>query len=97
MKYILFILSILILPIFSLKEIKPKLCIQCKYFLTDNNTGKFGKCLLFPRKENDIYSFVNGLRDENLDYHYCSVTRSMEDKCGKEGKKYKKKYTKKSI
>ena len=99
MKYIFTILSILFLPILSFKEIKPKLCVNCKYFITDNDTDKFGKCSLFQRKENDIYSLVIGIhKDTNNEYrHFCSVARSSENMCGREGKMYKKKYTKKSI
>lgn len=102
MKYIFTILSILFLPILSFKEMKPKLCINCKYFITDNDDGnnddgKFGKCLLFTKKENDIYHLVNGIHTNNIEYHYCSVSRAIEHMCGKEGKLYKKKYTKKSI
>ena len=95
MKYIFTILSILFLPILSFKEIKPKLCINCKYFITDNDTGKFGKCSLFPTKENDHFMLVNGIH--NIEYHYCSVVRGVEGMCGTEGKMYKKKYTKKII
>ena len=93
------ILSILFLPISSFKVITPKLCVNCKYFLTDNDTGKFGKCSLFQKKENDIYSLVNGIKEvKNNEYiHFCSVARSTEHMCGQEGKMYKKKYTKKSI
>jgi len=94
MKYIFIILSILFLPILSFKEMKPKLCVNCKYFITDNDTGKFGKCSLFPRKENDIYNLVNGIHKDNIDYHYCSTSRELEDRCGKGGKLYKRKYTK---
>jgi hypothetical protein len=97
MKYIFTILSILFLPILSLKGIKPKLCINCKYFINDGVIGsKFGKCLFFPRKENDIYSLVNGNPNENIDYNFCSIARELEYKCGIEGKMYKKKYTKKN-
>jgi hypothetical protein len=93
MKYIFTILSNIFLPILSLKEIKPKLCVNCRYFITDNGSGKFGKCLLFPRKENDNYMLVNGIPDF-IDYNYCSSSRELEYRCGKEGKMYKKKYTK---
>jgi len=98
MKYILTILSLLFLQIFSFKVIKPKLCINCKYFITDNDTGKFGKCSLFPKKENNIYTLINGIHDNtNNEYFFCSVARVSENWCGPEGKLYKKKYTKKSI
>jgi hypothetical protein len=85
------------MPILSFKEIKPKLCINCKYFITDNDDGKFGKCMLFPKKDNDIYKLVIGHHKFNIDYNYCTVSREMEYMCGKEGKMYKKKYTRKSI
>lgn len=95
MKYIFTILSILFLPILSLKEINPKLCVNCRYFITDNITGKFGRCSLFPMKEKNFYSLVNGIHNEIIEYHYCSVSRELENMCGKEGKMYKKKYIKK--
>ena len=97
MKYIFTILSILFLPILSFKEIKPKLCINCKYFITDNDTGKFGKCSFFPRKENDIYNLVNGINKDIIDYYYCSTSREQKQMCGPEGKMYKRKYNKKGI
>ena len=97
MKYIFTILSILFLPILSLKVMKPKLCVNCKYFITDDINSKFSKCSLFPRKENDIYNLVNGgIYEDNVDYSYCYTSRNLEDMCGKEGKMYKKKYIKKS-
>ena len=96
MKYI--ILSILFLPILSFKEIKPKLCINCKYFITDNNTGKFGKCSLFPKQTKDIFRLVNGIQENKIvEYQYCSVARELENMCSQEGKMYKKKYIKKEI
>ena len=97
MKYIFTILSILFLPILSFKEIKPKLCINCKYFITDNDNGKFGKCSLFPRKKNDIYNLVNGINKEIIDYKYCATSIEQKHMCGPEGKMYKRKYNKKSI
>jgi hypothetical protein len=97
MKYIFSLLSLLFLSIQSFKEIKSKLCINCKYFITDKNTNKFGKCLLFPKEENNIYRLVNGICEDNIEYHFCSTAREIEHMCGKEGKMYKKKYIKKSI
>lgn len=98
MKYIFTILSILFLLIFSLNIMIPKLCINCKYFITDNNNNKYGKCSLFPSEENDIYRLINGVQEvKNIDYHFCKITRESEHMCGPEGKMYKKKYTKKEI
>jgi hypothetical protein len=97
MKYIFTILSILFLPILCFKEMKPKLCINCKYFITDNKTGQFGKCSFFLKNEKNIYKLVNGIHEENIDYHYCATSRETDNMCGKEGKMYKKKYIKKGI
>lgn len=96
MKYIFVIICSIILPIFSLKNIKHKLCINCKYFITDNNNNdKFGKCTLFPRKENDNFFLVTGItEDKIIEYHYCSVSRESNNMCGKEGNMFKKKYKK---
>ena len=86
----------LFLSILSSKVMKPKLCVNCKYFITDNATGKYGRCSLFPKKENEINSLVNGIYEYN-EVNYCSTARTSENMCGLEGKMYKKKYTKKSV
>ena len=92
------LLSLLFFPILSLKEIKPKLCINCKYFIEDNEFGKFGKfnkCSLFSKDNvSDIYSLVHGIEPYN-GYFYCATARSRASMCGEEGKMYKKKYVKK--
>lgn len=81
------------------KPIKPKLCINCKYFITDNHSGEFGKCSLFTRKIFESYNYdflVNGInKDETKDYLYCSIVRAASDKCGIEGKMHIRKYEKK--
>jgi hypothetical protein len=74
-------------------QMKPKLCIDCKFYKKDFfTTSEFGKCTLFPRKtENDNF-LVNGMNvNNNIDYLYCSISRKYEDMCGKEGKFYEKK------
>ena len=81
-----------ILPIISLKQINPKLCINCKHFIPDNDTGKYGKCFLFPKKEGKINFLVNGINNE--EYYYCSTSRDTNAMCGEEGKYYKKKIVK---
>lgn len=51
MNYIFLILCSIFLPICSLKQSKPKLCINCKHFVLDkNNDSKFGKCSLFSKR-----------------------------------------------
>jgi hypothetical protein len=95
MKYIFTILTMLFLPIFCFKEIKPKLCINCKYFITDNDSGKYGRCMLFPLEGEKQYSLVNGNIMENKNgYNFCIEARQMEDKCGWQAKMYKTKYIK---
>jgi hypothetical protein len=89
MKNIFVIICYIILPVFSLTEIAPKLCINCKFFrnnfLTDN---KFGRCYLFPTEEKrDINYYVTGI-EKNVEFYYCSTARNYDDMCGKEGKKY---------
>ena len=92
MNYIIVIFYSIILPIISLKQIKAKICINCKYFIPDNDIGKFGKCSLFPTEENYSNFLVNGISEEN--YYYCSTSRQSKDMCGEEGKYYKKKIVK---
>ena len=93
------LLSMLFVSISSLKEIKPKLCVNCKYFVEDPKFGKFSKfnkCSLFSKDgENDVYNLVHGVEPYN-GYFYCATTRSRESMCGQEGKMYKRKYVKKS-
>ncbi len=98
MRCIFTLLSLLFVPISCLKEIKPKLCINCKYFVEDAEFGKFGKfnkCSLFPKDtKSNIYNLVYGIGEHN-EYFYCATARSRESMCGEEGKLYKRKYIKK--
>ena len=81
----------------GVKEIKPKLCIHCKYFVEDAEFGKFGKfnkCSLFPKDtKSNIYELVYGISEYN-EYFHCATARSRESMCGNEGKLYKRKYIK---
>ena len=87
MNYLFFIVCSIILSPFSAIEIKPKLCIDCKFFLKDSFTSnKYGKCLLFTREDNDSF-LVDGIKKEN-EHTFCSVARKYENMCGKEGKFY---------
>jgi hypothetical protein len=94
MKYIIVIICSILLPIFSLKKVTPKLCINCKYFIKDPENGlEYGKCSLFPTEVSSMNFFVTGIN--NIDYYYCSTARQYETLCGKEGNKYKNKPMKK--
>ena len=83
-------ISSFILSIFSAYEIKPKLCIDCKYFRKHDflKDTIFGKCLLFPDTNDDDYFLVNGYRNYNKEYYHCSTARKYDSMCGKEGKYY---------
>jgi hypothetical protein len=95
MKYIIVIICSILLPIFSLKKVTPKLCINCKYFINDlSSDPKYGKCSLFPTEVSSMNFFVTGIN--NIDYYYCSTARQYETLCGKEGNKYKNKPMKRS-
>jgi hypothetical protein len=99
MNYIILIICSVILPIISLKDIKPKLCINCKYFIPDNDSGKFGKCFLCPTSKGKTNFLVNGIINID-DYYSCSTARDEyvfcgdNSLCGKEAKYYKKKIIK---
>ena len=95
MKFIIFIICTTILQTISVKQNKPKLCINCKYFMPNNDNSEFSKCSLFPKEEGKINFLVNGI---NVDeYYYCSTSRISDSKCGEEGKYYKKKIGKKDM
>jgi len=89
MNYIILIICFIILPVISLKQVNPKFCINCKYFIPDINTGEFGKCSFFKKKENKIHFLVTNITQE--EYYFCSTARDANDMCGEEGKHYKKK------
>lgn len=95
MNYFILIFFSIILPIISLKQIKQKLCIDCKHFIPDNIDDKFGKCSLFEKKTYTKYFLVNGINEDAREYHYCATSRNEYDMCGEEGKYYKKKMDKK--
>lgn len=89
MKYFL-IIFYSILSAFLADPIKPKLCINCKFFKNNFILGsELGKCSLFPIIENNDYFLVNGMK--KFDYKYCSTLRENDNYCGKDGKLYKEK------
>lgn len=104
MKYIILSILAIIQLCYSvtlpLKNVKPKLCINCRFFITDNDTDEYGKCRLFEKKRDisqDCNFLVNGInKDEPTEYFYCSTARSNEYMCGINGKLHSRKYNKKS-
>ena len=83
------ICSIIIMSVFSLNEIKPNICINCKFFMNNFISGnKYGKCSLFPKTETKMdVDLVTGIKKDTK-YQFCSIARDYDDMCGKEGKKY---------
>ena len=98
MNYIFFIIYCNILSLFSAAPIKPKLCVDCKFFTKDFFTiNKFGKCSLFPKVDDINYFLVDGNKDNiNSEYHYCSTSRKYDHMCGEEGKLFENKNVKKA-
>jgi hypothetical protein len=90
MKTIFAIYSIL-LP-FSDSQLKPNFCVDCRFYRKDFfSSSEFGKCALFPKKEEDSSFFVNGNTNDKIEYYFCSTARTSDHMCGKEGKYYEKK------
>ena len=90
MKNIFIVICSVIIPVFSVKEITPNLCINCKFFMNDFISGnKYGKCSFFPKTETkmDIDYLITGSKKDST-YQFCSIARDYDDMCGKEGKKY---------
>jgi hypothetical protein len=91
MKYIFIIYSIILSPLLAI-QLKPKFCIDCKFYKNNIFTdSKFGKCSLFPKDEDNIDFLVNGNKNNNIEYHYCSTSRLSNGMCGKEAEFYDKK------
>jgi len=85
------ITCISILSRFLTSQIRPKLCIDCKFYTKPFfANSEFGKCTLFPKEKVNDYFWVNGKNDNNTEYKYCSTLRSCDSMCGKEGKLYEK-------
>lgn len=81
-----------ILSTISAHQVKPKFCIDCKFFKNSFFTGsEFGKCSLLPEKKDDDTFLVNGYKNNNIVFTYCSIARRYEYLCGKEGKFYERK------
>lgn len=70
-----------------------KLCVNCQYFFIEKNTDtKFGKCFLFPKEEDNFKNYLLTGKTVYDEYNSCSIARSNINMCGKEGRKYRKRY-----
>jgi hypothetical protein len=83
----------IILSPFLASSITPKLCIDCKFYKKENffTSSEFGKCVLFPKENDNDYFLVNGVNNNKTEYHYCSTSRQVERMCAKQGKFYENK------
>ena len=90
MNYIILIISLLCVSSISLQQhTQPKLCINCKYFISDNANNEFSKCSFLPTHEGKINFLVAGINQDK--YYYCSTARDSNNMCGEDGKHYEKK------
>lgn len=73
-------------------SIKPKFCINCKYFVkpSGGTSNEFAKCSLFVI-ESQKY-LIDGVH-RHSNYRYCYTAREFDSLCGKNATKYKKRYT----
>jgi hypothetical protein len=86
MKYLFYLLLILTCDSYI---IKPKLCINCKYFILNKDNEEYSKCIKFPIiKKNKSYLITGDEKKEVIDYFHCLTVRSFERMCGENGKKY---------
>jgi hypothetical protein len=92
MIYILLFLSIIL----SCNSLKPNFCYNCKYLIKDSENIEFSKCSIYPIIREDHNYLVTGIiKNNEIEYTYCSIARNSDVMCGKEGKKYKRKYIRK--
>ena len=85
---------------FSLQNINAiqKICINCKNFIPSGLDDSFGKCLLFPRIEEDKSHLVTGIKKEDrYTYRYCELERKNINGCGEEGFFYQAKDIKRDV
>jgi hypothetical protein len=91
MKYI-FIIIYSILTAYSVTSIKPKLCIDCKFYKRNFLNSKYSKCTALKRVVFDNSFLINGIKIKSvLDYEYCSIARTYNNLCGEDPKLYEKK------
>ena len=84
---------------YFVKSYKPKFCVNCKYFIQDHSLSKmvkYGRCTKFPKEnQNEMEYLITGEKNKAVDsFHYCTTVRDCDDKCGKEGKYYRRKSVK---
>lgn len=92
MNAILLILILICVSSYSMNQMNPKLCKNCKYFIPA--TGVFpdpyyGKCSVFSQKPLYDKFLVTGIKQNfKPDFYYCITSRSFNEMCGEDGKYY---------
>ena len=68
----------------------PKFCVNCAFYIEDKDkNSKYGKCRMNPVIRDLKYYLVTGVPDENdTEYQFCTIARSRDHMCGKDGKQY---------
>lgn len=68
--------------------VSPKFCIDCAHFIPHRADNQFGTCKLFPITPIDDTYLVSGkIKEEEIQYNFCSIARKYSDMCGQPGKK----------
>ena len=94
MLYLFTLLSMYIFLVVNSLGTKTKFCVNCKHFIPHEHNNEFGKCSSFVYENSKF--LVDGIVRDN-EYYTCSTARSSINLCGKEGTKYRKKYTKRNV
>jgi len=90
MKFLLILISLSVVPIFSLSNIfskSKKLCTNCKHFIKPDDPKQVGKCSLFP-----ILNDMDSDTEEMVDKHFldCIRSRKIYYMCGEKGRYFEK-------
>lgn len=76
---------------FSIVRAVP-LCTNCKFFKPNLLKSEFGKCVKFPKSEENYSFLVNGkVKFTPQDYYYCTTARGTYSMCGPPGKLFESK------
>ena len=71
-----------------------KFCINCKYFISNKallDKPTYGKCLVYPKRDEITETFLITGQKEAQNYHFCSTARMSFNMCGQQGKNFKEK------
>lgn len=89
----LFLILNIFISVYSC-PIKPKFCIDCKFFTKQKYANdNHGVCTMFAKEDIAHYTdedfLVTGIKTERpIEYYFCSTCRSSEKLCGQEGKSF---------